>query len=379
MKVAIIYRVVQGWRTPVFEKLKDENEFKLFYGCDFEGTKVISSKGPYSFESKRLFSIPIALKKKAGNMLLPFSPFLLFELIKYNPDVVLCEGASNFLNNISVFVYCKLFGKSMVQWGLGEIRGRKKSAFRKILEPLIVPIEKRADAIVSYSSIGAKYYEDIGVDKKNIFIAVNVVDTEKRLNEIKEFHESGKQQLVAGDNKFKVLFVGAIEPNKNIEMLIKAFCKLYRTFPDTELHIVGSGSHIGVLERIVIEEKIAEAVTFHGRVEGPLVNIVFDKDVFVMPGLGGLAVSDMLCHGIPVICSVGDGCELDLINEFNGIVDDELNEELLLKYLTMLKSSPGLLNEMKESAKKTVLTHNIDNYVKQINAALKHAVKEKHV
>ena len=109
VRVAVIYRAVQGWRVPVFERLSTENNIKLFYGCDFKGTKVISAKPPYKFDSKKLFSIPIAIKRPSGNMLIPFSPFLFFELLKFRPDVVLCEGASNFLNNISVFIYCKFF------------------------------------------------------------------------------------------------------------------------------------------------------------------------------------------------------------------------------------------------------------------------------
>ena len=370
-KVAVVYRVIQGWRVPVFQRLAKTNDFKIFYGCDFKETKVVSALGPFDFEAKKMFSFPLGVRKKHGNMLLPFSPFLFFELLEFKPDVVLCEGASNFLNNISIFLYCKIFRKKMIQWGLGEIRGRKKSKVRALLDCFIVPIEKRADAIVAYSSEGGRYYENIGISREKIFIAVNVVDTDNRAEEIANFELGRCPVNTEFEDVFKVLFVGALESNKNIEMLIKSFSRLHEKHSNTELHIVGAGQYLKFLKELVQHLGISEVVFFHGRVEGPLINIVYDKDIFVMPGLGGLAVSDMLCHGIPVICSVGDGCELDLINSENGIVDDELDENSLLFYLECLINDPYRLKSMKENAKKSIETYNIDNYVSQINRAIR--------
>lgn len=375
MKVAVVYRVVQNWRVPVFNLLDDTNDIVLLYGTDFPGTKVVSAKGPFSFNSKKLFSLPLSIKHSKGNMLLPISPGLFIELIKCKPDVVLCEGASNFINNISIFLYCKLFKKKMIQWGLGEIRGKKKSKIRKLLDPFIVPIEKRADAIVSYSSVGAKYYEKIGVPKDRIFVAVNVVDTDKRLSEIESFNKSNLN-LKQSNSNFKIVFVGALEVNKNIEMLIGVCKYLVAKFKNVELHIVGSGSDENRLKGIVEQYQLSHSVIFHGRVNGPLVNIIYDKDLFVMPGLGGLAVSDMLCHGIPVICGVGDGCELDLINGKNGVVIDDLNEVSLLAEIEKLLKDPLRLKQMKQEAFKTIETHNISNYVSQINNAIEYSVKD---
>lgn len=375
MKVAITCKVLQKYRVPVFEKLSVDNDIVVFYGCDFKGTKVVSAQGGFNFRSKKLFSFPISFKNSRGNMTLPFSPSLLYELVKFKPDVVLCEGASNFLNNIIVYVYCKLFKKSMVQWGLGEIRGRKKGGVRKFLDPLIVPIERRANSVVVYSSVGAKYYEKVGVPKDKIFVAVNVVDTEKRALEIQAFNDTRETSNNIQSTIFKVLFIGALEENKNIDMLFYSFKHFHDEFSDSELHIVGDGAYRGDLVNLARKLRIEDSIIFHGRISGALVDTVFDMDVFVMPGLGGLAVSDALSHGIPVICGIGDGCEVDLINETNGIRDDLLDEKKLLHYLIQLKKTPEVLTEMKVNAKNTILRYNISNYVNQINCALEYATR----
>ncbi len=378
MKLAVVYRVVQGWRKPVFSRLAENKEFNLYYGCDFKETKVVSAPGPFEFSSKKMFSFPLGVKRKSGNMLVPFSPFLFFDLIKFKPDVVLCEGASNFINNISIFIYCKLFKKKMIQWGLGEIRGRKKSRIRKVFDRFIVPIEKRADAIVSYSTEGSKYYKKIGIPDEKIFVAVNVVDTDSRMIEIENFDR--RRQPVSPckeTSPFKVVFVGALEVNKNIEMLINAFECFSQKISDVELHIIGGGDDESRLKKIAKHKGLDSIIFFHGRVEGPLIDHVYDKDVFVMPGLGGLAVSDMLCHGIPVICGIGDGCEKDLVNGGNGFLDDSLNESSILEYLTTLKNDPELLKLMKKNAKETTKSHNISNYVNNINYAINFVMRDK--
>lgn len=370
MRVAVVYRVVQSWRAPVFERLANKYDVKVFYGCDFPGTKVVSLPSPHKFRSKKMFSLPIALKKSTGNMLVPFSPFLFADLVRFKPDVVVCEGASNFLNNITVFIYCKLFNKKIVQWGLGEIAGRAESRVRKLLNPLIQPIERRSNAIICYSTSGTNYYKKIGVSEEKIFVAVNVIDTDQRLKEISNYSPS-KNRIKT--DVFRILFVGALEQNKKVDVLLRVVSRLRLKYKNVELHIIGDGHSKPNLKKLCKDLSIESVTFFYGRVDGPLVHIIDGMDVFIMPGLGGLAISDMLCHGIPVICGTGDGCEGDLLNGKNGKVLDDLNDEALLKEVSMLIEDPKLLSSMKFEAKKTIQRYNIKSYLYSISQAIEYS------
>lgn len=367
LKVAIVCRVVLNYRVTLFERLAEKFQIRVLYGCDFKGTKVVSTSQFFKFSSKKLPSIPLSFKRKAGNMLIPISPSMLFNLILYKPDVVVCEGASNFINNISVFIYCKFFKKKMIQWGLGEIKNRKISLIRKLLNPLIQPIEKRADAVICYSSYGSRYYSKIGIDKKKIFIAINVVDTDKRKKEISH-HKNDRNKKI--NNVFKIVYVGALEANKKVDLLLRTFSSLLKSRKDIELHIIGDGSEKVSLQKLSNELNVSEKSYFYGNVTGPLAPLICDMDIFVLPGLGGLAISDMLCHGIPVLCGIGDGCEGDLINGKNGKVINNFCEETLLEELVMLANTPHLLQEMKINARKTIETYNINSYVKSITDSI---------
>ena len=89
-----------------------------------------------------------------------------------------------------------------------------------------------------------------------------------------------------------------------------------------------------------------------------------------MPGLGGLAISDALCHGVPVLCGIGDGCEGDLINGRNGKVLEDTEVSTLVKELRRLLESPSLVSQMKEEAAKTVDSFNINSYISSISSAI---------
>jgi len=99
--------------------------------------------------------------------------------------------------------------------------------------------------------------------------------------------------------------VGSFIPTKRHDILIKAFCKIHETFPETRLIIVGDGELAPKLHLLVEELRIEKSVIFTGVVDNthcyyPL----FDAFVFpsISEGLGGVFVEAWL-HFLPVICS----------------------------------------------------------------------------
>lgn len=374
IKVAVLYRVIQHWRAPMFKRIADIEDVDLtvYYGADFEGTKVVSGKN-FDFNAKRLRTIKIT--KKAGSSsgrMMPFCPFLFARLIIDRPDVVISEGASNFANAIQGYVYAKLFRKKFIWWGLGRLRDKFYEKSRK--NDFINRIERKCDAQLCYSSYAKEYYQHIGIPDEKIFVAVNVVDTDKIAARV--LSESFKAAKNEG-HPFSVLFVGALEPTKKVDMLIRAYGRFVKTHPDSKLEIVGKGSAMEDLKKLVEEEQV-ENVTFHGQVIEGLELYYAKADVFVLPGLGGLAISEAMAYGLPVIASVGDGCEVDLIvNGENGFRNPELSEEDIAGYLSKLYDEPDLLSKMKKKSIEIIeKEHNVHTYINEINRAI-HYVYDK--
>jgi glycosyltransferase involved in cell wall biosynthesis len=377
LKVAIVYRVIQQWRVPVFAQLSAIPGIKLclFYGDDFEGTKVKSYAGQVSFKAIQVPSFRIRSKTNNGGVHIPFSPGLYKQLKEFRPDVIICEGASNGLNNIVSWIYAKLSGKPILQWGLGAIDGRRRSVTRKMFDLVFRPIERSSSGAIAYSSFGASYYRKLGLSNDRIFVAVNVVDTEQRLQELKDYcYRSGHPLPSPLPSRYNVLFVGSLSENKEVEKLIRAFAEFLLLHPksDASLTILGEGPDREKCETLVKDLGIASQVTFHGQVTRDVASYFYKASVFVLPGLGGLAVSDALVHGIPVICTIGDGCEKDLVQDgVNGWMIPNLSQPILTQCLTKLYEDRELAASMRREAHKFATgPFGIRQYVATIHAAI---------
>lgn len=109
-----------------------------------------------------------------------------------------------------------------------------------------------------------------------------------------------------GIEKKYILFVGTLQPRKNIERLIEAFSKLDRS--DIDLVIVGKKGWM--LEDILNAPKkfgVSENVRFlHGVTDEDLPSFYKNAEMFVLPSLYegfGLPVIEAMKYGCPVITS----------------------------------------------------------------------------
>jgi len=363
--VVILYRVVQHWRAPFFELLnKDENlDVSVWHGPDFSNSKLISTAKTFKFNKRKLFSLKIKLKTNNGKAFMPFSPFLFFSLIFKNPDVVITEGASNLLNSIQGFIYAKLFRKKFLWWSLGKIKNRSHGKVRSAFDNFIKYIERKSDAIISYSSRGKEYFLSTGVNEENIFVAVNVVDTEKIIKNLNK--ENYKSPF-----DFTVLFVGALTKEKNIDTLIKSFDKLKDYGKSIGLLIVGDGDYRVSLEKLVEKLELENVIFLGKRIEDN--HLFFNAaNLFVLPGLGGLAISEAMCYKLPVLCSIGDGCEVDLVTTKNGIIEEDMTKDNLAKHILWFYKNPSIVKEMSNQSYKIIESKfNTSNYVNKIKDAI---------
>ena len=333
IKVAILTRVIFEYRAPIFEKLasKDDIDLKVYYGSDLKNTKIVSTKNNYNFKKIKLFNFKFTLQSKNGRIYFPVTPLLFFKLIKDRPDVVLSEGASHLFDATQGFIYAKLFRKKYVWWSLGRLEKRNVSILRKLSNPFIHFIEKNSSSILTYSSVGEKYFQSLGINKRKIFKAINVVDTDKVISNLK-YHEEKKSDKYISSYRFKFLFVGALTKFKNLESMIIAFSKMNDLSNDIELLIVGDGEHRNELEALVKKLNVNNISFFGNRISD---SHFFWRaaDVFVLPGLGGLAISEAMCYKLPILCSIGDGTERDLVTKKNGFREENMNPENIIKYI----------------------------------------------
>ena len=237
-----------------------------------------------------------------------FAPGLVGHLIAYSPDVVILEDLSGLANSLYAALYCRLFTKPYLIWGLGNVPHKKQSRLRSLLGPFIKFLYSGASGFICYSNHAAEVYSQYG---KPTFAAPNAflprMDPQKA-DAIKQSIEIRYRESV-----IRLVSIGVFKRQKRFDVLLQTISKLSGI--NLELHLVGDGPLREELEKQSGELGLQDRVFFHGALyeAEEKAQIFLKSQLGVMPGRGGLAIQELMSYGIPVISGVADGTEKDLI------------------------------------------------------------------
>jgi glycosyltransferase involved in cell wall biosynthesis len=141
----------------------------------------------------------------------------------------------------------------------------------------------------------------------------NGVDTERFIPS--QGSEMDRQKKEMGfDRRRFVTFIGRLEPQKDVETLIKAWAELKDKFPHALL-LVGEGSTKDCLEGLVRSFKMEGSVIFVGRIS-PEEILTYHQlaDVFVLPslseGLSNSLLEAMSCAKAVLATRIGGNIEI---------------------------------------------------------------------
>jgi glycosyltransferase involved in cell wall biosynthesis len=383
MKVALSYRVIWHWRLPIFKRLaaRPGTEFRAFYGSDHPGTKTVSAKNIEGIDHRRLFTLRINSKYHGERITFSFCPTLLIHLARFRPDVILTEGGSNILNNFLIFFYAGLTGTPVVWWTLGPRLGEgRMSLLQRIFRRTVVAMERRSASLLGYSTLATRYFDEQGYPKEDQFQLVNCVDTDlvARQREAAREQVEPLRRKLGLEGKKVLLYVGEIANTKRLEDLIDVYARLRQKHLDLRLVIVGDGEHRPALEEHA-RRAGAEDVIFTGRVIEGVSAYFLLGDVFVLPGLGGLAISQAMAHSLPVIATKADGCELDLVEDGqNGYILTPGDQDRMYAVLDQIVSDAEVLRKMSDHSRWIIDNkYNINTYMDALIAALDHAYESR--
>lgn len=367
MKIICLYQVVMHYRVAFYERLSndDDFEFKLLFGRGKKSTKLINAKiEDKNINAEQLYDVRVPM---------PFSPFLFFKLIKENPDIVFTEGSSSLINSSIAFFYTKMFNKKFIWWSLGTLKDKKYNGFRKLINKWELYIERNSDAIFTYSTQGGEYFLSRGICQNKIFVGVNVFDTNAKLQEIRSTYEQG----FLDSTFFNIGFIGSIEKTKNLELLIEVVHLLNQKYGNIKLHIIGDGEYLPTLKSFV---KNNHEVVFYGRINYGSSKVLGNCDVFVLPGLGGLAICEAMLNKLAIITGNADGTEYDLVDHSNGFIIENMNVNNLYDKIDFLYNNKNILKDMKyNSFKKITEEVGFENYYSVFKNMINHITSNKHV
>lgn len=375
IKVAIVYAVLYRFRMPIFRRLSTHPSLRarLFVGRGVPGTKFSNSPDRMGVDAKILWSLQKHVVSTGRAVTLMFNPTLPFHLWRYRPDVLLVQGGM-LPNNWLTLAYSKLTRTPTVWWSLGEVHGRQFKGLSAWYRGFVKWVEKFSDSFAGYSSVSIEYFLKEGYREDRCFNLVNVVDTDLVAEQMRATQDQvpALRERLGVNGRRVVLFVGSLIETKGIDTLIRAYAQLREAGEETTLVVVGDGPERPTAERLAEQLGIADRVVFVGAVyEG--VSAYFQLgDLLVLPGTGGLAISEGMAHGLPVICSIGDGVEVDLIDDGkNGFCVPPKDDGTLAEKISFALEDPERLRQMGEHSLRIIRERaNIDRYLNEMLAAI---------
>jgi glycosyltransferase involved in cell wall biosynthesis len=371
IRLAILQRVCPSYRVALFRELASQPEFEtvLFIGDDIPNSKIKNSDDLTGIKYRRLVTSFITLNRQ---ILQPWHKGLLKELRTFDPDVILCEGESHFFGYLQAIIFKIFFSKrvGLLHWcyislpgwdtiGGGGIRGALKAFFRRFFDGFLV-----------YSSFSKESLIKLGQTPNNIFVATNVCDTEYFLKKSRELVDdiAAARRRLGLRERFTVLYIGTLDENKRPDLMLELAdqCSL----KNINFVLLGSGPLLEIMRERCNHDQLGN-VYLPGRVVQDLHLYYRASDVLLIPGRGGIVISEAMAFGLPVIVHKADGTEFDLVQDkITGMHLNCGDADDFRRALEFILANPLLKERMGHASRGIVSTRfNTKNMVDQIMRA----------
>lgn len=355
MNITWVTRSFLDYRIPVFaelDRLCGGNLSVIFYQDvvpervrykleQILGNRAIGLSGEKRLSGKK--SNPISSLQRKG-IRIPYQPGLINRLQASEPDVMISDGFFQWTYAPLLLRAWKNIPHVMCYEATAHTE-RNVQFYRTWYRRLA---SRWIDAICCNGKLCKNYTISLGFDTNKIFVGSMAADSEGLTSachkilepEIAEF----KQQNKLSGTIF--LYVGRLVELKGIECLLKAW--KIAGIAGTLL-LVGDGPERPKLEKFCADNKMTDVV-FAGTVNYDEIAIFYrSADVFIIPTLQdnwSLVVPEAMACGLPIACSIYNGCHPELVKPENGWVFDPLMHDNAVKILREISAQKNQLHEM---------------------------------
>ena len=223
-------------------------------------------------------------------------------------DVIIAMFDLHYIKNILISF---LFNKKIkfIWWGCWLTD-------KPIIDYIKIQLTKNNSSIF-YSNDHKNQFIKAGVIDNSLYVANNTIDVGKRF-------PCYKHKI-----KDTILFVGSLDPRKQIDVLINAFSNIKDNLSNINLVIVGKGKEEQNLKDLVKTLNIRNRVFFKGEINDPILMLEFYKIAIVSVSFGqaGLSVLQSLGFGVPFITkrnAISGGEISNIIDNYNGFLCNDM-------------------------------------------------------
>ncbi|WP_406684198.1 glycosyltransferase family 4 protein [Seonamhaeicola sp. MEBiC1930] len=343
MKIVWVTRSFLDYRIPVYKELKalNKGQFKLIFNEDYVPNRVVEKakaelgdsciglKGELTIGNKDTTN-----KWANKGLRIPIQKGLIKRIKMEKPDIIISDG---FFQWTYAALWLRFFYKTPHVMCYERTHHTERNAqwFRVFYRKVAI---KWIDMICCTGKLCSDYVQSLGFDLKKVTYGHMVADIDTfnidKSNVKKDYFIDKVDDL----NTLIYIYVGRLVDAKGINELL--FCwNNFQKRKKVKLFLIGDGPDREKYE-LKIEEMELKNVVFLGKIEyEKLSHLYKSADVFVMPTLEdnwSLVVPEAMAAGLPILCSIYNGCYPEYITEKNGWVFDPLDQ---VDFLSNLEKS----------------------------------------
>jgi glycosyltransferase involved in cell wall biosynthesis len=179
--------------------------------------------------------------------------------------------------------------------------------------------------------------------------------------------------IISKKNPKKIVFAGAMYYHRGLDILLEAIPSVIKKIPDAKFVLLGSGTEMDKLKKIVLENKLENSVEFKGWIKREQIpENISDASI----GIGPLRLTDVtsralpikvleyMAVSLPIIAQKGTLPEDVLENEKNGYFIENAND--LAEKIILLLNQPKKVEKMGIQSSQMVQKFSWNNVVKNI-------------
>ncbi len=252
--------------------------------------------------------------------------------------------------------------------------------FTKILQKLawmdFKRIFKYVDIVTTPTITAATLLKNIGLKKEIISISCGI-DLTKFRPSIDNLNRLKKKYHIP-EGKYILLYVGRLDKEKNIDLIIKGF---FRSYATNNLHLViaGKGAEEVKLKKMVRSLGLYNHVTFTGFVANEdLPSIYAMCDCFIIAGtaeLQSIVTMEAMASGLPVI-AVNSMALPELVHAgINGYLFEPEDEQGVANCINTMFQDKTLIKQMKKESIRIIKEHAIEKTIDKYEMIYKELVQ----
>lgn len=178
-----------------------------------------------------------------------------------------------------------------------------------------------------------------------------------------------------------ILYIGRVDPEKSLDVLMSAFIKVQEKVENAQLVIVGDGTMRPKLEKMAEKAGISDKVVFTGRVIGKdLPQLYRTGDVFAITSkteTQSIVLLEAMATGLPAV-AVKAGAIPELVhNGKNGYLCEADDVDAVAKSLICILQDKNLRETMSEKSLELIKKHDISYTLTRIEEIYHRVLDEK--